>query len=107
MPPWILIVEPYPDLRAEIAAVLRREHYQCDAFASAQEAARALEQREYSHLLVDGDTYDWNADVMLLARHAGVIVMTETENDFVERRATPRHTLRKPFGRDELMKELE
>ena len=105
MYPRVLIVEPHADLRAEIAAVLRREHYVCDTFASAADAAPELKRRKYAHLLVDGDTYDWNADVMLLARREGLIVMTQDE--LVERRAMPRHTLRKPFGRDELIKELE
>jgi len=83
----VLVIEPYADLRMEIAATLRREHYPCDAVADVADAAQEIGRHGYEHIVVDGDSM--RALVASLDPAAHVI------------------SLRKPFGRDELIRAVK
>ena len=83
MVPRVLVIEPYADLRMEIAATLRREHYPCDAVADLAEAAVEIGRHTYEHIVVDGDTMG----ELVASLDPGVHVIS----------------LPKPFGRDELI----
>lgn len=83
----VLVIEPYADLRLEIAATLRREHYRCDAVADVADAAKEIARHGYEHIVVDGDSM--RALVASLDPAAHVI------------------SLRKPFGRDELIRAVK
>lgn len=96
----VLVIEPFADLRLEIAATLRREHYSCSAVATAEEGAAALEAGPYSYLVVDSDSVGDYVAAMNPSSH--VIVLTD--DDSLDARGYA--TLRKPFSRDELMKRL-
>ena len=94
--PKVLVIEPFTDLRLEIAATLRREHYACDAVATAAEGAAELDARPYEFVVVDLEsTGDFTTT---FAPTANVIVLTEDES---YRGSFP--TLLKPFTRDELI----
>lgn len=80
----VLVIEPYPDLREAIVLTLRREHYPCDAVAEVAEAAQQIGRHAYEHIVVDGDSM--GALVASLDPAAHVV------------------SLRKPFGRDELIR---
>lgn len=96
----VLVIEPFADLRLEIAATLVRAHYSCSAVATAEEGAAKLETNAYSYLVVDSASVgDYVAAV---DRSSHVIVLTEDDSPNVHGYAT----LRKPFSRDELMKRL-
>ena len=97
MSPRVLIVEPYADLRASIAAILRREHYTCDTAASADAARAELGQSDYQYVIVELDM----ADQLGLVK-SPMIVLTDT---YVQGTGSVA-SLRKPFGRDELMARL-
>jgi CheY-like chemotaxis protein len=81
--PRVLVIEPYPDLREAIALTLRREHYPCDAVADVADAAQQIGKHAYEQIVVDGE---WSSLVASLDPAAKVI------------------TLRKPFGKDELIR---
>lgn len=96
----VLVIEPFADLRLEIAATLLREHYSCSAVATAEEGAAALRARPYSYLVVDSDSV--GDCVAAVDPSLQVIVLTEDDSPDARGYAT----LRKPFSRDELMKRL-
>jgi DNA-binding response OmpR family regulator len=101
MVPRVLVLEPYADLRVEIAATLRREHYACDVVATAADAALKLDQRTYAYVVVDLDTTDVGALVTAIDPASQVILLTNDDDQ------TMGYTeLRKPFGRDELIARL-
>lgn len=98
MIPRVLVLEPYADLRAEIAATLQREHYVCDAVATAADAALELRRHAYAYVVVDVDTAGSRSLVASIDPASHVILLTNGENQqagYAE--------LRKPFGRAELM----
>lgn len=97
---FVLVIEPFADLRLEIAAALRSADFSCSAVATAEEGAAHLESRAYSHLVVDSDLMGDYVAAVSPSSH--VIVLTEDDASDVRGYAT----LRKPFGRDELMKRL-
>jgi CheY-like chemotaxis protein len=84
MVPRVLVIEPYADLRMEIAATLRREHYPCDAVAEVSEAAGEIGRHKYEHIVVDGDSMG----ELVASLDPGAHVIS----------------LAKPFGRDELIR---
>lgn len=96
----VLVIEPFADLRLEIAATLLRERYSCSAVATAEEGAAALEAQPYSYLVVDSDSVGDYVAAVDPSSH--VIVLTDDEGPDARGYAT----LRKPFSRDELMKRL-
>lgn len=96
----VLVIEPFADLRLEIAATLLREHYSCSAVATAEEGAAALQARPYSYLVVDHDSVGDYVKAVGPSSH--IIVLTEDDSEDARGYAT----LRKPFSRDELMKRL-
>lgn len=100
MSPTVLIIEPFSDLRLEIAATLRRQHYTCDAVATAAEGTAVLGARRYDHVVVDLDSTGDFAESVGPSMH--VILLTDQDSRDVGGYAT----LRKPFSRDELMLRL-
>jgi DNA-binding response OmpR family regulator len=94
MVPRVLVLEPHADLRALIASVLQREHFDCDAVSSAAEATLELRRHDYAYVLVDLDTFDSKALVAGIDPASQVILLTTEAHD---------RGLRKPFGRAELM----
>ena len=100
MSPTVLVIEPFADLRLEIAATLRRQHYTCDAVATAAEGSAVMDSRAYDHVVIDLDsTGDFAASV---DPSMHVILLTDEDSRDVGGYAT----LRKPFSRDELMLRL-
>ena len=94
--PSVLVVEPFADLRLEIAATLRREHYTCDAVATAAEGTAELDARSYEYVVIDLEsTGDFVSSVDPAAH---VILLTDEDS----RDVGGYPTLRKPFSRDEL-----
>jgi DNA-binding response OmpR family regulator len=87
----VLVIEPYPDLRAEIAATLRREHFVCDAVATPDEATVAL--NEYQYVVVDVDSA---GDLAGLPRSTEMIPLTRPtlRNRAVTRRCANRSAAR-------------
>jgi DNA-binding response OmpR family regulator len=102
MVPRVLILEPHPDLRMEIAATLRREHYACDVVATAADAALQLDQRTYRWVVVDLDTLDSSRLVAGIDPSSQVVLLTADDDEGESGHAA----LRKPFGRDELIARL-
>jgi DNA-binding response OmpR family regulator len=100
MVPRVLVLEPHPDLRMEIAATLRREHYACDVVATAADAALQLDQRTYAWVVVDLDTLDSSRLVAGIDPTSQVVLITDGDSD------ADYGALRKPFGRDELIARL-
>ena len=98
MIPRVLVLEPYADLRTEIAATLQREHYACDAVATAADAALELRRHTYAYVVVDLDSVDSTALVASIDPTSHVILLTNGEQ---QQEGYP--ALRKPFGRAELM----
>jgi DNA-binding response OmpR family regulator len=99
MSPRVLIIEPYADLRAEIAAMLTREHYTCDAVSSPKHAMLALNRHAYKYVLMEADSLDGEL-VSSLDPRSRIILITENQHDAV---VGADATLQKPFGRDELI----
>jgi len=99
MSPTVLIVEPHADLRAEIVATLRREHYTCDAAASAHHAKLHLDRQSYAYVVVDMDAIAGEL-VSAIDPRSHVILLTDPDTDTV---IGADATLQKPFGRDELI----
>lgn len=95
MIPRVLVLEPYADLRAEIAATLQRAHYDCDAVATAADAVIELNRRTYAYVVLDLDATDGRALIAGIDPASHVILLTCDDNE--------RGALRKPFGRAELM----
>ena len=95
MVPRVLVLEPHADLRAEIAATLQREHYTCDAVATAADAVLELDQRTYAYVVIDLDTLGCAA-VMAGLDPASQVILVSGDDD-------ERQALRKPFGRLELL----
>ena len=95
MVPRVLVLEPYADLRAEITATLQREHYACDAVATAADAVVQLDQRTYAYVVIDLDTIDSESVMAGLNPSSQVILVSGEDED--------RAVLRKPFGRLELL----
>ena len=93
----VLVIEPYADLCAEIAATLRREHYVCDTAASAESAALELDQTAYAYVV--GDVHTIAPLLATIDPASRVILLIEGESDDQRKYST----LRKPFGRDELI----
>jgi DNA-binding NtrC family response regulator len=94
MVPRVLLLEPYADLRSLIAATLQREHYVCDAVATADDATLELGRHTYQYVVVDADTTGSGALVAGLDPEAHVILLTTD---------SAAEGLRKPFSRAELM----
>ena len=94
MVPLVLVLEPYSDLRALIAATLQREHYECDVVATAADAALELRRHHYAYVVVDVDTADSGAVMAGIDPSSRLILLTNEPHE---------HGLRKPFGRAELM----
>jgi DNA-binding response OmpR family regulator len=101
MVPRVLVLEPYPDLRMEIAATLRREHYACDVVSTAADAALQLDQRTYAWVVVDLDTLDSSKLLAGIDPTSHVVLLTGDEQS-----ESGHAALRKPFGRDELIARL-
>lgn len=95
----VLIIEPYADLRSAIVATLTREHYTCDAVASPEHAMLALDRHAYKYVLMEADSLGTDL-VSSLDPRSRVILITESDSDAV---VGADSTLRKPFGRDELI----
>jgi ActR/RegA family two-component response regulator len=95
--PRVLIVEPHADLCASIAATLRREHYTCATAATADDARIALRRANYEFVIVDLH------DAAAIGPVTSQLILL-TESDLYARGDVA--TLRKPFGRDELMARL-
>lgn len=95
MVPRVLVLEPYADLRMEIASTLRREHYACDTVGTAADAVVELDQRTYAWVVIDLDTTDC-ASVMAGLDPASQVILVSGDDD-------ERSALRKPFGRAELL----
>lgn len=51
----ILVVENHPDLRAEIVAILQREHYECEGVSTGNAALLKIRDHDYRYILVDVD----------------------------------------------------
>ncbi|HVG22758.1 MAG TPA: hypothetical protein VND45_01280 [Thermoanaerobaculia bacterium] len=96
--PRVLVLEPYADLRSEIAATLQRADYVCDAVGTAEDAVLKLDRNTYQFVLIDMDESDSRALVAGIDPAAHVILLTNGENQRAGYVA-----LRKPFGRAELM----
>ena len=94
MVPRVLVLEPYSDLSALIAATLQREHYECDVVATAADAALELRRHDYAYVVVDVDTLDSRALVAGIDPSSQVILLTTEAHD---------KGLRKPFGKAELL----
>ncbi|HEX6084534.1 MAG TPA: hypothetical protein VF266_08405 [Thermoanaerobaculia bacterium] len=94
MVPRVLVLEPYSDLSALIAATLQREHYQCDVVSTAADAALELRRHDYAYVVVDLDTLDSVALVAGIDPSSQVILLTSEGDE---------PALRKPFSRAELM----
>ena len=103
MVPTVLVVEPYADLRSGIVSTLKRISLDCDAVATPEAAQAKLQDHDYAWVVVDVDSPDPTTElVSSINTRSHVILITDA--DPRERRQTPRHaTLRKPFGRDELL----
>jgi DNA-binding response OmpR family regulator len=99
MSPRVLIIEPYADLRSEIAATLTRAHYTCDAVASAEHARLALDRHAYKYVLMEEETIGGEL-VSSLDPRSHVILITESDSDAVTGADS---ILQKPFSRDELI----
>jgi DNA-binding response OmpR family regulator len=95
MVPKVLLLEPHADLRAEIAATLRRERYACDAVGSADDAAIQLRERAYAYVVIDLDATG-SASVMATVDPESHVILLSGDDD-------ERSALRKPFGRAELL----
>lgn len=96
----VLVIEPFADLRLEIAATLRRQHYTCDAVATAAEGSAVMGTRTYDHVVIDLDSTGNFAETVDPSTH--VILLTDQDPSEVGGRPT----LRKPFSRDELTSSL-
>lgn len=97
--PRVLIIEPHADLRAELAAMLTREHYTCDAVPSAEHAVLALTRHAYKYVLMEEESLG-SALVSSLDPRSRVILITESASHPI---VGADSTLQKPFGRDELI----
>lgn len=86
MVPRVLVIEPYSDLREAIALTIRREHYSCDAVAEVAEAANEIGRHDYACVVVDGAL---TGEAVASLDPTAVVI-----------------ALRKPFGRDELIRAL-
>lgn len=100
MSPTVLVIEPFADLRLEIAATLRREHYTCDAVGTAAEGTAVMGSRSYDHVVIDLESTGDFAATVDPSMH--VILLTDQDSSEVGGYAT----LRKPFSRDELTSSL-
>jgi DNA-binding response OmpR family regulator len=94
MVPRVLVLEPYSDLSALIAATLQREHYVCDVVSTAADAALELRRHDYAYVVVDLETVDSTALMAGIDPSAQVILLTNEAHE---------QGLRKPFGRAELL----
>lgn len=100
----VLVVEPYPDLRAGIVAALQRCSYECDAVATPEAAMLKLREHDYAYVVIDVDIDSPSSTEELISSldaHSNVIVISDA--DPRDARANGFPTLRKPFSRDELM----
>jgi DNA-binding response OmpR family regulator len=52
MPPQVLVVEDYADLRSAIVSALMREHYHCASVATSEEAVAWLKTHECAAILL-------------------------------------------------------
>ena len=86
MVPRVLVIEPYTDLREAIVLTIRREHYSCDAVAELAEAAQQIGRHDYARVIVDGTS---TGEAVATLDPSAVVI-----------------ALRKPFGRDELIRAL-
>ena len=103
MPPTVLVIEPYADLRSEIAAALRREHYVCEAVGNTAEAMLKLRGGQFSYVVLDEDVGDLGKLVAAIDPASELLMLSESEGP-----GWPGHSsLRKPFGRAELVARLE
>jgi DNA-binding response OmpR family regulator len=91
----VLLLEPYADLRSEIAATLRRADYACDAVATVAAAAAELDLRTYDYVVMDADDVDSFRLAAAIDPASRVILLTCEDAD--------PSALRKPFSRAELM----
>lgn len=96
----VLVIEPFADLRLEIAATLRRQHYACDAVATVAEAQAELGARAYDHVVIDLESTGNFAASVDPSVH--LVLLTDMDSRDVGGHAT----LRKPFSRDELVLRL-
>jgi DNA-binding response OmpR family regulator len=81
----ILVVENHPDLRAEIVAVLEREHCECEGVSTGEAALLKLREHDYGYIVLDIDAPTAGAAVFdsLAARRGGLeklILLTESED---------------------------
>ena len=105
MPPTVLVIEDYDDLRLTIADALQRSHYRCDAVRSSEDAIVKLRDHEYAAILISPRLPVADDPVVhYLAEHrpgelGKVIVMSDP--------ATPtgscRGLLEKPFTSEQLI----
>jgi DNA-binding response OmpR family regulator len=105
MRPTVLVIEDYEDLRLAIADALQRNHYECDAVRSPEDAIVKLRDHEYAAILISPRLPIADDPVVhYLAEHrpgdvGKIIVMSDP--------ATPtgncRGLLEKPFTNDQLI----
>ena len=105
MKPTVLVIEDYKDLRLAIADALERNHYECDAVESSEDAIVKLRDHDYTAILISPRLPIADDPVVhYLAEHrpgdvAKVIVMSDP--------ATPtgdcRGLLEKPFTNQQLI----
>lgn len=105
MKPTVLVIEDYEDLRLAIADALERNHYDCDAVKSSEDAIVKLRDHDYTAILISPRLPIADDPVVhYLAEHrpgdvAKVIVMSDP--------ATPtgdcRGLLEKPFTNQQLI----
>ena len=111
MPPHVLIVEPYSDLRAAIEHALARSEFECVCASSEEDAIRKLQGRRFSAILL-APTLPIKDDAVMHFLHEHqpsevpkVILMTDDDGDAEPGRDECR-VLLKPFDGKELCREV-
>lgn len=99
----VLIVEPYADYRAEIAATLSRQHYRCDSVGTVRDALLRIRDNDYHTMVIDIDQQSVDELLLAAASSHKIVLITELENVTDARY----RVLRKPFDRKQLLDSLE
>ena len=108
MPATILVVENHPDLRAEIQAILQREHLDCDAVSSGDAALLKLREHDYRYVILDVDGATAGKPVFEDLRAHGalakLVLLTDSdETGEMPRSAAECAVLLKPFDGTQLL----
>jgi len=104
----ILVVENHPDLRAEIIAILEREHIGCEAVSSGDDALLKLREQDYQYVILDVDGATAGNPVFETLRETGhldklVLLTGSDETGEMPRSASECTVLLKPFDRRQLL----